>query len=168
MELKLDKTTKILLGAIALGITFFISGCDGVNPNGKKITTTLELYNAPPSISSHVIDAENDKLIVWHATFHEEANLSLPSLGEVMGSMMVIKSGSEQERFTNVEFDWKDSNDSIVISSIHAYPANALETDKPIHRAIIGGTGKYIGAKGEIISNRQEDGWYHHKIILVE
>ena len=41
MELKLDKTTKILLGAIALGITFFISSCDGVNPNGKKITTTL-------------------------------------------------------------------------------------------------------------------------------
>jgi hypothetical protein len=82
--------------------------------------------------------------------------------------MMVIKSGSEQERFTNVEFDWKDSNDSIVISSIHAYPVNSLETDKPIHRAIIGGTGKYIGAKGEIISNKQEDGWYHHKIILVE
>lgn len=168
MELKLDTTTKILLGAIALGITFIISGCDGINPNGKKITTTLELYNAPPSISSHDIDAEKDRLIVWHATFHEEASLSLPSLGEVMGSMMVIKSADEEERFTNVEFDWKDSNDSIIISSIHAYPVNAIETSTPIHRAIIGGTGKYIGAKGEIISNRQEDGWYHHKIILVE
>ena len=165
--MKLDRTTRILLIAIALGITFLLAVVGGITLMGKN-TTTLELYNAPPSISSHIIDAEKDMLYVWHATFHDEASLSLPSLGEVMGSMMVIKSGSEQERFTNVEFDWKDSNDSIVISSIHAYPANSLETDKPIHRAIIGGTGKYIGAKGEIISNKQEDGWYHHKIILVE
>ena len=41
MELIIDKTTKIFLGAIALGITFFISGCDGVNPNGKKLPLRL-------------------------------------------------------------------------------------------------------------------------------
>ena len=168
MQTKLGKNTKGLLGAVALGITFFISGCSHDNPIGTKNITTFELYNAPPFISSHTIDSENDKLIAWHATFHEEASLSSPSLGEVMGLMISIKLDDAQERFTNVEFDWKDSNDSLVISSIHAYPINAFESDTPIHRAIIGGTGKYIGAKGEITSNRQENGWYHHKITLVE
>ena len=60
-----------------------------------------------------------------------------------------------------------DLKDSIVISCAHTYPTYAIEKNTPIHRAIVGGTGNFISAKGEIISTELENVWYHHKIVLV-
>lgn len=106
---------------------------------------------------------------MWNAHFHNKPNESSSVLGNVHGSMFIIKAAvGFQDRLTSVEFDWDSSNDSLVISGVHAYPTNRTETDTLIHRAVIGGTGKFIGAKGEITSSRLDSGWYRHEITLVE
>ena len=49
------------------------------------------------------------------------------------------------------------------------YPGNAAEFDagQPVVRAILGGTGKYMGARGQLISTRNADGSYAQVFTLV-
>ena len=157
---------KLRMSAVMI-LVFQLMTCAAPNDR-PAVIQTLEIYNAPPTFAIHTIDAEDDKLIVWNATFHALPDPSSAVLGDIHGSMFVIKAAGEvEDRLTNIEFDWTNLKDSIVISGVHAYPINALETDQPIHRAIVGGTGNFIGAKGEITSARLDSGWYRHELILV-
>ena len=149
-------------------ILLMLAGCSDQN-DLKQTVITFNLYNSPPSITSHTIDNQEDKLVVWNADFHNKPSATSSALGDVHGSMLIIKATKElEDRLTNLEFDWDNSKDSLLISGIHAYPADKAETDTPIHRAIIGGTGKFIGARGEITSSRLDGGWYKHEISLVQ
>lgn len=49
------------------------------------------------------------------------------------------------------------------------YPEGATEMDqnKPVTIAIVGGTGRYLGARGEVKTNRNADGTYRHVLTLV-
>jgi hypothetical protein len=41
-----------------------------------------------------------------------------------------------------------------------------IDPNASITIAVIGGTGEYIGARGEVISSRNSDGTYTHNFIL--
>lgn len=57
----------------------------------------------------------------------------------------------------------------ILARGVSVYPTEATEMqlNKPVVIAVIGGTGKYIGANGEVITTRLADGSYKHVITLV-
>jgi hypothetical protein len=76
--------------------------------------------------------------------------------------------GARDHRATSVEFGWHESPDSMVILGGHPYAAGAVESDVAILRAIVGGTGRFIGARGEMTSTPLGDGWYEHRIVLVD
>ncbi len=48
------------------------------------------------------------------------------------------------------------------------YAQNTPQTDRAIVRAVVGGTGRFIGARGEIVSTPIGNGWYEHRVRLVE
>ena len=54
--------------------------------------------------------------------------------------------------------------DEIVISGANIYPTNQLimQADAPQVRAIIGGTGKYKGIRGQVTTTRKSDETYTH------
>jgi len=56
--------------AIAI-ILLMLAGCSDQN-DLKQTVITFNLYNSPPSITSHTIDNQEDKLVVWNADFHNE------------------------------------------------------------------------------------------------
>jgi len=58
----------------------------------------------------------------------------------------------------------------IVAQSYNVYPRGAVEIDpnKSLVSAITGGTGKYIGARGQIIHTRNADGTYTHRFALLK
>ena len=60
--------------------------------------------------------------------------------------------------------------DSIIVSGGSVYPRNQLEMEagRPQVRAVTGGTGEYVGAKGQAITQRQDDGTYTHQIELID
>ena len=152
----------------AIFLSLLLLGCSDQSELKKKIIT-FNFYNSSPTITTHTIDDQKDRLMVWSADFHNQPNESSLVLGEVHGSMFIIKAAEGiQDRLTSVEFDWDSANDFLVISGVHAYPTNRAETDTPIHRAVIGGTGKFIGAKDEITTSRLDSGWYRNEITLVD
>jgi hypothetical protein len=51
-------------------------------------------------------------------------------------------------------------------NSVYPNGAEEIEPNASITIAVTGGTGEYIGARGEVISTRNEDGTYTHKFTL--
>jgi hypothetical protein len=58
----------------------------------------------------------------------------------------------------------------IVAMGNSVYPGGAAEIDPnaAITLAIVGGTGKYLGARGEVTSTRNADGTYTYKFKLLK
>jgi hypothetical protein len=84
-------------------------------------------------------------------------------IGEVFGSKTLIKlptdtkSNSLEQRATLLIFTFGDNrDDQIVVMGVPDYPPNAAEFNagQPVVRAILGGTGKYMGACGQLTSTR--------------
>lgn len=143
----------------------------------------MTLYNAPPTIE--VFDygfpgGSAGDVIVWHAPLASSRPTGpdpVVEIGICTGTMIVVRSGGEplpgeagdrEHRMTHVELDWHGSDDSVVIMGSHPYQQNAPHSDRAILRAVIGGTGRFIGARGEVTSTPIGGGWYEHRIRLVE
>jgi hypothetical protein len=86
---------------------------------------------------------------------------------EVFGSKTLSKVTTEanpdsEKRATLLFFTFTDRQDQIIALGVHDYSPTAAEfsAGKSVLRAILGGTGKYIGARGQLTSTRNADGTY--------
>lgn len=72
------------------------------------------------------------------------------------------------DRFGNIVLNFGGA-DSIVVggSAVYTVGAGEMASDTPQVRAITGGTGRFIGARGQITTIRRDAGHYEHKIELV-
>jgi hypothetical protein len=61
-------------------------------------------------------------------------------------------------------------NHELVVSGGTSYPAPNAEmaADEPQLRAVVGGTGAYLGARGEVVTTRNGDGTYDHTFTLLD
>jgi hypothetical protein len=86
--------------------------------------------------------------------------------------MQVTRLGEREDgrehRMTNIELDWDDSDDSLLVAGSHPYKHGVIETDTPIVRAIIGGTGQFAAARGQMVSEKLPSGWYRHSIWIAD
>ena len=62
------------------------------------------------------------------------------------------------------------NTDTLVIAGTAAYPNGQAEMapDSPHVRAVIGGTGRFIGARGQMVTTRRDAGHYEHTFTLVD
>jgi hypothetical protein len=79
------------------------------------------------------------------------------------------KEGEFFDRVGNIVLDF-GGIDSLVVAgnSVYAVSAGEMVVDAPQVRAITGGTGRFIGARGQITTTRRDAGHYDHKIELVD
>ena len=183
--------TRPMCFTVLLALALAAAGCNptrhyDVSPAGGDAMPNVRemtLYNAPPMIE--VFDygfpgGSAGDIIVWHAPL-AKALLTKDApdveIGLCTGTMIVVRSGGEplvgeggdrEDRMTQVEFDWHDSSDSLVIAGSHPYRRNAPQSDRAIMRAVVGGTGRFIGARGEIVSTPLGNGWYEHRVRLID
>lgn len=61
------------------------------------------------------------------------------------------------------------ARDTIVVAGVVTYAEGALHSANgvPLYRAVLGGTGAYLGANGEVESVRAEGGTFTHTFTLV-
>ena len=90
-----------------------------------------------------------------------------PVIREVFGSKTLSKVTTEanpdsEKRATLLFFTFTDRQDQIIALGVHDYSPTAAEfsAGKSVLRAILGGTGKYIGARSQLTSTRNADGTY--------
>ena len=168
--LKTIASSAYLIGAILL------ASCA---TSGGAISTeappTLVVFNAPPEVSHFDLgdaDRAHGELISWHADLDASEGDAATKIGHCNGTMQVTRFGARDDgrehRMTNIELDWDDCDDSLLVAGAHPYKHGAVETDTPIIRAVIGGTGRFAAARGQMLSEKLPSGWYRHSIWLAK
>lgn len=74
--------------------------------------------------------------------------------GSVIGqfeltSFVTREAAGREQRMLMGEFNFGDGTDAIMIMGANEYPSGGGLPDKPLTFAVIGGTGKYSGARGQ-------------------
>lgn len=154
------------------------------------LVTTAAL--AVMAASSHAADAK--RTLKLHQNSPALVNLDLGSKGHSEGDMLAFEasvSGENgikgtlyglwitvdvidgddkfEDRLGQIYADFGNGN-SIVVAGRAVYVVDSQEitAGAPQVRAIIGGTGKYMGARGQVTTTRNADGSYDHLIELSE
>ena len=179
--MKTEATWKRLNALFAISIVLITSGGCGHRLMNQSLAAeseapTLVIYNAPPIIKHLDLgesEREHGQVILWHADLDDAEGESANRIGYCNGTMHVTRSvdghgDGREHRMTTIELDWEGNDDSLLVAGSHPYRHGEIETDTPIVRAIIGGTGKYMAARGQMVSHRLESGWYRHEIGIVQ
>lgn len=80
-----------------------------------------------------------------------------------------LDNSETESRMTSAVFSFSSGvNDRILVQGIGPYPVagSTVKLDQSLERAIIGGTGKYAGAKGTIVTTHLSDGTWTHVLNL--
>jgi len=78
------------------------------------------------------------------------------------------KLGMERRVTLGVFSIGQDAKNTILIQGVGLYPktGSTLKSDAVLQRAVIGGTGKYVGAMGSVTSTHLADNTWRHAISL--
>lgn len=142
-------------------------------PASSQTLEKFVLFNEKPVMNRTEVGEpgpSHGEIISWGATFSEKRGGAV--LGRCDGTQIVTHTLEQNaditHRMTTVEFDWENSDDSLVVAGSHPYPSDSLHSKTTISRVVIGGTGRFIGARGEIVSTPLPSGEYQHEITLVK
>lgn len=159
----------IAVASALITMTALAQGTPAIAAETPAGSTTLVLLNDVPR-SSPTPDLGSGVATV---SVHDAVLRS--SKGKPVGTFHVVitsvaeSAGVEIERrMRNVVFYLGDGQ--IVASGMGLYPKTEqyLVVSVPHRIAIVGGTGKYLGARGEVTTTRRADGTYRHVLTLLK
>jgi hypothetical protein len=106
---------------------------------------------------------------IWH--FDGKTSEDQPVTMDWIMTTTSKPTGSDalESRVTSAVFSFPGGgSDRILVQGIGFYPAagSTVKTDATLERAIIGGTGKYAGAKGMMLTTHLPDGSWTHVLKL--
>jgi hypothetical protein len=150
-----------------------IAAC--ASPSTALQTQTLTFYQDAPTMNPLDVGAPGNSpgdVYYFYAPLHSAAGG--PVTGEVFGTKTLIKTATNEnpdteQRATILVFTFGNREDQIIVAGVPDYPSDAAEFDagQPVLRAILGGTGRYIGARGQLTSTRNADGSYVQVFTLL-
>jgi hypothetical protein len=163
-----------IIGLAAVLASTLIAACGlrSTNPS----TETLTIYQDAPKMKLLDLgEPGNSPGDVYHFFAALHSSPSGPVTGEVFGTKTLIKMATDanpnlETRATVLFFTFANHQDQIVALGARDYPSTAGEFDagQPVMRAILGGTGKYMGARGQLASTRNTDGSYTQVFTLLK
>lgn len=137
---------------------------------------TLTVYQDAPTMNPLDVGAPGSSpgdAYYFYAPLHSAPGG--PVTGEVFGTKTLVKLASAanpntEQRATLLVFTFGNRQDQILVAGVPDYPINTAEFNpgEPVLRAILGGTGKYIGARGQLTSTRNTDGSYTQVFTLLK
>ena len=147
-------------------------GLRATNPS----TETLTVYQDAPKMKLLDLgEPGNSPGDVYHFFAPLHSSPGGPVIGEVFGSKTLVKLATDanpnlEQRTTFLCFTFSDRQDQIIALGVADYAPTAgeFEADKPRARSILGGTGKYMGARGQLTSTRNADGSYTQVFTLLK
>lgn len=169
-------TRTAISGLVAIALSALsLTGCSSVS---KQDFTVVQ---APPTLTEIDFGAKQDaNAPARHGDMTAmEAQLSRDGkvVGELSGILTTIDipeangvgHESSEERVGTLLFTLGEG-DTIVVSGSRFNPVGAQEIapDDDQTRAVVGGTGAYAGASGEVTTVRNSDGSYSHRFVLTK
>src|SRR5438477_10004946 len=150
------------LAALLASILVAACGLRSTNPS----TETLTVYQDAPKMKMLDLgEPGNSPGDVYHFFAPLHSSPGGPVTGEVFGSKTLVKLATEanpdlEQRATLLSFTFSDRQDQIIALGVADYSPTAGEfnADKPSARALVGGTGRYMGPRGQLTSTRNAAG----------
>ena len=162
------RLTSIVLAVVALGVIAAPPATAAVM--APSTSTTLILTNDTPT--STTIGGSPDSP-VGTESFHEAIvrNAKGQAVGTFHASVLTVdvSPGDVTEtRLRTVVFDLKGGQ--IVATGVAVYPASEkyLAVQASSRIAIVGGTGSYLGALGQMVTTKKDDGTYRQVLTLLQ
>jgi hypothetical protein len=163
-----------MMALAAMCASLFIAACGARSTNSS--TETFTVYEDAPKMSLLDLgEPGNSPGDVYHFSAPLRSSRGGPVTGEVFGSKTLIKlaTGTNpdvENRGTLLFFTFGGHQNQIVVFGITEYSPSAGEfaAGKSVVRPILGGTGKYIGARGQITTTRNADGPYTQMFTLLK
>src|ERR1051325_9183924 len=142
-----------MTGLAVLFASALITAC-GANSSNPS-TETFTVYEDAPKMSLRDLGAPGNSLgDVYHFSAALHSERGGPVTGEVMGSKTLVKMPTDshpsmERRATLLFFTFADGKDQIIAFGAADYSPSVpeFEADKPAVRPVLGGTGKYMGAR---------------------
>ena len=154
---------------VGVALTLSLVGCSS---NSKSTTFTLQ--QASPHIESIPIKGSGHSmgdLVAFVASITRD---SKPA-GTISGTLTTVDLpgdgiGEEtlESRVSTIVMRF-NATDCLTLTGSAVYPSTAAEMNQntPQIRAITGGTGAYVGARGQVTTTRNSDGSYTHLVELL-
>ena len=165
---------RMVRGLAALSASALIAACGAHSTNPSNETFTV--YQDAPKMSLVDLGAPGNSLgDVYHFSAPLHSERGGPVTGEVIGSKTLVKVASDanpnlERRATLLFFTFAEGKDQIIAFGAADYSPSAPEFDagQPVVRPVLGGTGKYMGARGQVTSTRNADGSYTQVFTLLQ
>jgi len=163
-----------MMALVTLAASVLIAACGARCSNPS--TETFTVYQDAPKMSLLDLGQPGDSPgDVYHFFAPLRSSSGGEVTGEVFGSKTLVKLASDakpdvENRATLLFFSFGDHKDQIVVFGITDYSPKAGEfaAGQSVVRAILGGTGKYLGARGQLTSTRKADGSYLQAFTLLK
>jgi hypothetical protein len=133
----------------------------------------LTIVQGPPAITHVDIGADGSShgdIMAFQAPFTAQDGTTGTMSGMVVTVDIDIGDGGHfLDRIAQIVVDF-GASDTLVIGGIASYTGGAVEMapDAPQLRAVIGGTGRFIGARGQVLTTRRDTGHYEHSFNLLD
>lgn len=156
------------LAFISFGLT---SPANATQPVTKKATYTLVLLQAQPTIKTWNVEDSIPGAIesIFGAKL---TNTKGKNAGYLTGSIVtddILDIGDPGEyRHRNLTFTLPGGQILAKGNSFYPLDQVQLKFDESAVIAVIGGTGKYLGARGEVKTIRKANGTYRHEFTLLK
>src|SRR5215467_4583378 len=165
---------RLVTATAALSVSVLITAC-GAHSNNSS-TETLTIYQDAPEMSLLDLGAPGNSLgDIYHFSAALHSERGGPITGEVVGSKTLVKLPTDtnptlERRATLMFFTFADAKDQMIAFGAADYSPSVPEFDagKSVVRPVLGGTGKYMGARGQVTSTRNQDGSYTQVFTLLK
>lgn len=153
--------TKLFAFLAATIALFSLSACSS---NETTMTLTQQSGNAVLQPLEVNPDGDVGDVTVFEAPVFKDDE----EVGMMLGTMTKVSAINEgirpdrEERLLNAVFDLNEGSISVMGISYYVPDATKLEAGKPVIRAIVGGTGAYKGATGQVTTTLNSDKTYTH------
>lgn len=169
------RTRTVAIGSLAVtaAAAFALGGLLQPSARADADVVTITLKQEAPTRTAIDLGEPGPSagdLQFFEAKLSGDGGLTATLTGLVI-TAHVPPAGSEGEEtaLAQMTFDFGDGN-SLVVEGKHVYPGAGAEftPGAPQVRAVVGGTGIYMGARGQLETSRQDDDSYAHAFTLIE
>jgi hypothetical protein len=164
-----------ILAALLSAVTLFTIGlanpANATQLTAKKDTYKLVLFQAPPTIKTWDLNATvpGARETIFGAKLSTNKGRAFGYLtGSIVSTEIAQTEATGEVRHRNLTYTLPGGQ--ILAKGNSFYPANEeqLTFNESAVIAVIGGTGKYLGARGEVATTRKADGTYRHVFTLLK
>ncbi|MEO1190251.1 MAG: hypothetical protein AAFY02_00715 [Pseudomonadota bacterium] len=109
-------------------------------------------------------------MLAFEAAIQSDDGRSGTLFGVLTTVDLPVEAGDlHEDRLGHLVFDLGAGGSLVVLgASVYAEAASEMEQSRPQVRAVVGGTGDYIGARGQVTTTRNTDGTYTHVFELLD